>query len=144
MIADAFLIWGQDKEEHNRQSQSLNSTTMESEVEPYLGLRHSKMVDHRWWFWKGIVQRNYQWHQGSHRDLSLCQSSSLSIINDLSDKYKLNVKSQVRLFADDTAVNVTITKLADSEQLQADLESSKYGKSDEIYYSNPANARSYT
>ena len=39
-------------------------------------------------------------------------------INDLTDK----VKSQVRLFADDTAAYLAITKLADSEQLQADLD----------------------
>ena len=42
----------------------------------------------------------------------------LIYINDLQDK----VKSQVRLFADDTAAYLAISKLADSEQLQAHLD----------------------
>ena len=42
----------------------------------------------------------------------------LFLIYHLPDK----VKSQVRLFADDTAAYLAISKLADSEQLQADLE----------------------
>ena len=42
----------------------------------------------------------------------------LVYINDLHEK----VKSSVRLFADDTAAYLAITKLADGQQLQEDLD----------------------
>ena len=44
----------------NPKSLSSNSTTMESEVEPYHLSRHSLMVGRRLWPWRGIAPKKYQ------------------------------------------------------------------------------------
>ena len=70
------------------------------------------MEGHRLWSWRGIALRKYLWLQVSLWDQSLDQS-----INDLPD-HADKVKSQVRLFTDDTTAYLAITKLAESKQLQ--------------------------
>ena len=87
-----------------------------SEAKPCLELRLSFMVGHRLWSLRGIVLRRYQLHQVFRKDLSLDQSSSWFIL------MTCKVKSQVRLFADDTAAYLAITKPAESKQLQDDLD----------------------
>ena len=61
----------------------------------------------------------------------------LVYINDLSDK----VKSQIRLFADDTAAYLAISKLAKSKQLQDDLDTLQEWEIDRDMEFNPGNCQ---
>ena len=63
------------------------------------------------------VRLNFQSHLGFHKDQSWARYFSCFIINDLPD----NIQSNVRLFADDTAVYLTVQGQEDVDILQADL-----------------------
>ena len=61
----------------------------------------------------------------------------LLYINDLPE----NIQSLVRLFADDTAVYLTVTNMQDSQVLQSDLESLQHWERTWDMGFNPGNAK---
>ena len=89
-----------------------NFMDTKSEAEPYHGYRLSLMV-----VLEGDCSEEVPVTSGVPQGSVLWPVLFLVYINGLPDK----IKSQVRLFADDTAAYLAITKLAESKQLQNDL-----------------------